>query len=102
MTEDDPGDSGILTVNDVDNGQNVFQPQNGTSGSYGTFSIDAAGNWSYTRTADLQSMNAVTSSQTASPSPRPTARPPKWSPSPSTASTTPPPSAVTTPGHDRG
>ncbi len=29
----------------------------GTTGSYGTFSIDAAGNWSYARTADLQSMN---------------------------------------------
>ncbi len=49
MTEDDMSVGGVLAVSDVDSGENVFQPQTGTSGSYGTFSIDAAGNWSYTR-----------------------------------------------------
>jgi len=58
MTEDASGDAGVLTVSDVDNGENVFQPQTVTVGTYGTFDIDASGNWSYTRTAGLQSMNA--------------------------------------------
>ena len=58
MTEDDNGDTGVMSVTDVDNGENVFQPQTNTAVTYGTFSINAAGNWTYTRTADLQSMNA--------------------------------------------
>ncbi|MCA9037343.1 MAG: VCBS domain-containing protein, partial [Planctomycetaceae bacterium] len=40
-----------------DNGQAAFVPQTNVAGSYGTFSIDAAGNWSYFRTADLQSLS---------------------------------------------
>ena len=56
MTEDGTGDNGVLTVSDVDYGQNVFQPVTNAAGTYGTFSINAAGNWSYTRTANLQSL----------------------------------------------
>ena len=58
MTEDGTGDSGTLNVTDVDAGEAVFQTQSGTTGTYGDFSIDANGNWTYTRTADLNSMNA--------------------------------------------
>lgn len=38
---------GALTIGDVDPGQSSFAAQSGTLGSYGTFSIDTAGNWSY-------------------------------------------------------
>ncbi|WP_168194843.1 retention module-containing protein [Chromobacterium phragmitis] len=38
---------GSLTVKDVDQGQSFFQAQSGTKGTYGTFSIDASGNWKY-------------------------------------------------------
>jgi len=58
MTEDEVGSGGVLAVSDVDNGQAVFQPQTDVVGTYGKFSINAAGNWSYTRTSDLQSMAA--------------------------------------------
>ncbi len=58
LTEDGTGDNGSLSVSDVDNGESVFQPQTGVTGIYGTFSIDAAGNWSYTRTSNLDAMNA--------------------------------------------
>ena len=45
--------SGVLTVQDADTAQNVFTPQTGVAGSngYGTFAIDATGNWTYTATA---------------------------------------------------
>ncbi|MGL6123331.1 MAG: retention module-containing protein, partial [Shewanella sp.] len=40
---------GKLDVTDVDNGEAVFQVQtNVTDGNYGSFSIDANGNWTYT------------------------------------------------------
>src|SRR6185437_12402242 len=41
--------SGALTITDVDQGQSHFTAQASTAGSngYGTFSLDAAGNWTY-------------------------------------------------------
>ncbi|MCA9037344.1 MAG: VCBS domain-containing protein [Planctomycetaceae bacterium] len=36
----------------------IVDSQTNTAGVHGTFSIDAAGNWSYARTADLNAMNA--------------------------------------------
>lgn len=39
--------NGTLTISDVDNAA-TFNAQSATLGSYGTFSINAAGNWSYT------------------------------------------------------
>ena len=36
-----------LIVKDVDQGQSYFQAQTNTAGTYGTFSIDASGNWKY-------------------------------------------------------
>src|SRR5206468_3501053 len=40
--------SGALTIADVDQGQSSFVPQPSVAGTYGTFTLDAAGNWSYT------------------------------------------------------
>jgi len=40
--------TGSLTVSDIDTGEAVFQTQSGTAGAYGSFSIDANGNWTYT------------------------------------------------------
>src|SRR5439155_1610261 len=39
---------GALTIADVDQGQSTFTAQPSTAGSYGTFTLDAAGNWTYT------------------------------------------------------
>ncbi|MFJ1298311.1 retention module-containing protein, partial [Pseudomonadota bacterium AL_CKDN230030165-1A_HGKHYDSX7] len=39
--------SGNLDITDPDAGQAVFQAQAGTQGQYGTFKIDASGNWTY-------------------------------------------------------
>src|SRR4029077_14031454 len=40
--------SGALTIADVDQGQSSFVPQASAAGTYGSFTLDAAGNWSYT------------------------------------------------------
>ncbi len=40
--------SGALTITDVDQGQSNFAPQASAAGAYGTFTLDAAGNWTYT------------------------------------------------------
>ena len=40
--------AGTLTISDPDAGEATFQPQTHIAGSYGHFSIDATGAWSYT------------------------------------------------------
>ncbi len=40
--------SGALTISDVDTGQSNFTAQSSVAGKYGTFTLDAAGNWTYT------------------------------------------------------
>ncbi|MDF1807279.1 VCBS domain-containing protein, partial [Hyphomonas sp.] len=40
--------SGQLSVTDADSGQSMFVAQSGASGTYGRFSVDADGAWSYT------------------------------------------------------
>ncbi|EPS3378334.1 VCBS domain-containing protein [Vibrio cholerae] len=54
--------SGKLDIADADKGEAVFQVQNNVEdGNYGRFSIDAAGNWSYTLNnahPDVQSLKA--------------------------------------------
>ncbi|GLT20710.1 hypothetical protein GCM10007933_01610 [Zoogloea oryzae] len=39
---------GVLTITDPDAGESAFQAQTGTPGTFGAFSIDASGNWTYT------------------------------------------------------
>ena len=39
--------SGVLTVSDVDHGEAFMQVITGQAGTYGSFSIDANGNWTY-------------------------------------------------------
>ncbi|MCK6392377.1 retention module-containing protein, partial [Zoogloea sp.] len=49
VTEDTvPSTGGTLSITDVDGGEAGFQPQNSVAGTYGSFSLDAAGNWTYT------------------------------------------------------
>ncbi len=58
VTEDDDTDmatdgvqtvaTGTLTATDPDDPDDVFMPQDGTDTDFGTFSIDADGNWTYT------------------------------------------------------
>ena len=40
--------TGTLTIVDPDAGQSSFVAQSGVAGTYGTFSIDASGHWTYT------------------------------------------------------
>ena len=50
VTEDDAAlltTGGAITVTDVDAGEAFAQPQTNTAGTYGTFNIDANGNWTY-------------------------------------------------------
>ncbi len=57
----DPIATGTLTADDVDNPDNVFQAASGdSSNGYGTFSVDADGNWTYTLdngNDDVQALN---------------------------------------------
>ncbi len=48
--------SGTLTNNDVDSA-NTFQPQNNVSGTHGTFSIGANGQWNYVANSAFDSLN---------------------------------------------
>ncbi len=58
VTEDDtPGASGTLTITDVDHDDSPsFNAQTGTAGMYGTFTIDANGEWSYTLGDEAQAL----------------------------------------------
>ncbi|MCW9032619.1 MAG: VCBS domain-containing protein, partial [Rhodospirillales bacterium] len=48
ISEDEEGTaSGQLTITDADAGEANFQAQEGSEGSYGTFSVDESGAWSY-------------------------------------------------------
>ncbi|MBZ9881403.1 VCBS domain-containing protein, partial [Mesorhizobium sp. CA10] len=57
--------NGALTVNDPDAGQSSFQVHNGSNpiaGTYGSLTIDAAGNWVYTLNngaANVQALNSA-------------------------------------------
>ena len=48
--------SGVLTSVDVDNANNAFTPSTST-GSYGDFSIDVAGHWTFTANSAFDSLN---------------------------------------------
>jgi VCBS repeat-containing protein len=57
--------SGALTIADVDQGQSNFMPQAGTAGDhgYGTFTLDAAGNWTYTASNSQQAIQQLGNGQ---------------------------------------
>jgi len=53
--------TGVLTIADVDSGESSFVVQLGTPGKHGSFSVDAAGSWTYTLTngdPDVQALGA--------------------------------------------
>ncbi|MCM2330977.1 MAG: VCBS domain-containing protein, partial [Pseudomonas sagittaria] len=55
---------GRLAVSDVDSGQAAFVAQQGVVGSYGSFTIDASGNWNYLLDNDARHVQRLTSSET--------------------------------------
>ncbi|NML27147.1 retention module-containing protein, partial [Zoogloea dura] len=57
---------GILHVVDPDNGQSSFQPQSNAIGSYGSFNVDAAGNWTYTLDNSKPEVQALKEGETLS------------------------------------
>ncbi|MDR5897377.1 VCBS domain-containing protein, partial [Larsenimonas suaedae] len=53
--------SGTLTATDTDAGESGFVTQPGTAGTYGSFAIDEAGNWTYqldNESDDIQALGA--------------------------------------------
>ncbi|MDR5895151.1 retention module-containing protein, partial [Larsenimonas suaedae] len=53
--------SGVLTATDTDAGESGFVAQPNTTGSYGSFAIDASGNWTYqldNESDDIQALGA--------------------------------------------
>lgn len=63
VTEDaTPAASGTLSISDVDAGQASFSAQTGSIGTYGNFTLDAGGNWTYT----LDNANAAVQALPAS------------------------------------
>mgnify|MGYP003111210448 CR=1 FL=1 len=48
--------SGTLSITDVDNGEAFFNTQSNTAGAYGSFSIDANGNWSFASNGALDDL----------------------------------------------
>jgi VCBS repeat-containing protein len=62
--ESDLSASGTLGVTDVDDGEATFQPQTGTAASFGTYSINAAGEWSYTLNNQNETVQALSAGET--------------------------------------
>jgi VCBS repeat-containing protein len=56
--------SGTLTVTDPDAGEAAFVPQASVAGAHGTFSIDAAGNWTYSLNNADPAVQALGAGQT--------------------------------------
>ncbi|MFY3317960.1 VCBS domain-containing protein, partial [Achromobacter ruhlandii] len=51
--------NGKLDVTDKDAGQATFQPQTDFAGKYGTFSIDANGNWTFKLDNDAKAVQQL-------------------------------------------
>ena len=60
--------SGTLTSTNLDKGSMDLQPQSGTVGSYGSFSISAGGGWSYSLNNDLAAVQALGTGESLSES----------------------------------
>ena len=59
--------SGTLTISDIDTGEELFTAGS-ASGTYGSLTIDAAGNWTYTLNNAHASVQAATWSRAGKPS----------------------------------
>ena len=67
VTEDSPAATvagGTLTVSDPDAGGEGFRSQSAAPGTYGTFTLGAGGEWSYTLDNARAATNALTAAQT--------------------------------------
>ncbi|WP_421282136.1 VCBS domain-containing protein, partial [Aeromonas taiwanensis] len=60
--------SGSLTIVDVDSGQSSFRPQASVAGTYGTFTLTAAGAWTYSVNNSLAAIQALNTGQSLSDS----------------------------------
>lgn len=60
--------SGSLTIVDVDSGQSSFRPQASVAGTYGTFTLTAAGAWTYSVNNSLAAIQALNAGQSLSDS----------------------------------
>jgi VCBS repeat-containing protein len=56
--------SGTLTISDADSGQTSFTAQAATAGSFGTFTLDAAGAWTYALNNGSAAVQALGAGQT--------------------------------------
>ncbi|WP_457787947.1 VCBS domain-containing protein [Pseudomonas sp. PL-6] len=55
--------SGALTINDADAGQSSFQAQPTVAGTYGSFTLTASGNWTYSVNNSLAAIQALQTGQ---------------------------------------
>jgi VCBS repeat-containing protein len=60
--------TGTVTVDDPDTGESSVQPLSDVAGTYGTFSIDADGNWTYVLDNDDPAVQALAEGQTVTDS----------------------------------
>ncbi|MFO0993534.1 MAG: VCBS domain-containing protein [Hyphomicrobiales bacterium] len=61
--EGDLTTQGSLTIADPDSGQAAFAAQASVAGTYGTFTLDAAGNWTYTADNSQQAIQQLGANQ---------------------------------------
>ncbi|MFO0993533.1 MAG: VCBS domain-containing protein [Hyphomicrobiales bacterium] len=61
--EGDLATQGSLTIADPDSGQAAFVAQASVAGTYGTFTLDAAGNWTYTADNSQQAIQQLGANQ---------------------------------------
>jgi VCBS repeat-containing protein len=67
VKEDTPAQStasGTLSIVDPDAGEAVFQPQTNVAGTYGSFSVNTAGAWTYTIDNTLPVVQALKEGET--------------------------------------
>ncbi|WOE42759.1 Ig-like domain-containing protein [Acinetobacter chinensis] len=67
VKEDTPAQAvatGKLSITDLDAGEAAFKPQISTSGTYGSFSINAAGEWAYTLDNSKPAVQALKEGET--------------------------------------
>ena len=57
-TDEPLSTQGSLVISDLDFGESQAQPQTNIHGSYGTFSVDADGNWNYVADSAYNELNA--------------------------------------------
>ena len=68
IAQSTPSTSAHITVFDPDLNQSAFQAETNVAGAYGTFSIDASGNWSYTENVTSSAVMSIPNGTTVTDS----------------------------------